>query len=558
MKRLSQIATFALILLILTTSNRLHSQVIESWAANYRNPDGGREESNRSRSIAVDREGDVIVAGESRSLLSGTNITLLKYNQEGERRWVANFIGPGGLDVAVKVLTDNLSDVYVLGSSRSADGITSDLATVKFSSDGQMLWVRRFDGTASDNDQAIDMAIDREGNVLVTGWTTISLNRDVDVATIKYSPDGEQAWIALYDGGTNADGISEDIPVALVLDNDGDVFVTGWTRGGPANTNFVTIKYDRRGTQAWEAKYSDPRGYVTAPEDIAADDMGNVYVTGQVKIFDSDRGDFSGRDMLTLKYDFNGREEWAATYGETIGFDFPKTVSIDTNGNVRVVGHSCLVDVDDCDVVTVLYSPVGEQILVTRVEQPGNQFAVDAATGKIGNLYVAAEDHSDFTSAADFLLLKFDDVGDVVWSISYASPDLLWDIPTDLVIDVEGNMYMTGSSSCLCAPPNNRFTTVRYAEVNAVIFRRGDADADSHTTINDPISILNYLFFGGPSPTCLKSADADDSGTVELSDAIRLLNYLFRDGPVPREPFFVCGFEKRINTLDCVAFSACP
>jgi len=42
-------------------------------------------------------------------------------------------------------------------------------------------------------------------------------------------------------------------------------------------------------------------------------------------------------------------------------------------------------------------------------------------------------------------------------------------------------------------------------------FRRGDSDAKGGVpNITDGIFVLNYLFLGGPTPTCLEAADADN------------------------------------------------
>ncbi|MCB2231696.1 VCBS repeat-containing protein [bacterium] len=65
----------------------------------------------------------------------------------------------------------------------------------------------------------------------------------------------------------------------------------------------------------------------------------------------------------------------------------------------------------------------------------------------------------------------------------------------------------------------------------------GNVDADSEGTVDlsDLIYLVNYLFLGGPAPSCMAAAnvDGDIACTVDLSDLIYFVNYLFLGGPLP-------------------------
>jgi hypothetical protein len=76
-------------------------------------------------------------------------------------------------------------------------------------------------------------------------------------------------------------------------------------------------------------------------------------------------------------------------------------------------------------------------------------------------------------------------------------------------------------------------------------FRRGDADAKGGVpNITDGIFVLNYLFLGGPEPSCKEAADADNKGGINITDGIYILNYLFQGGPAPPSPGpDACGFD---------------
>jgi len=68
-------------------------------------------------------------------------------------------------------------------------------------------------------------------------------------------------------------------------------------------------------------------------------------------------------------------------------------------------------------------------------------------------------------------------------------------------------------------------------------FRRGDSDGNGKIEINDPVTVLNFLFQGGAGKlSCADAADADDNGSIQLTDAVNVLRYLFADGAPPAFP----------------------
>jgi len=70
---------------------------------------------------------------------------------------------------------------------------------------------------------------------------------------------------------------------------------------------------------------------------------------------------------------------------------------------------------------------------------------------------------------------------------------------------------------------------------------RGDANDDGDVDIADGVWIINELFRGGPSTSCLDVADANDDGLKDLSDATYIFAYRFQGGSAPAAPFPDCG-----------------
>ncbi|MCZ6795926.1 MAG: Kazal-type serine protease inhibitor domain-containing protein [Planctomycetota bacterium] len=89
-------------------------------------------------------------------------------------------------------------------------------------------------------------------------------------------------------------------------------------------------------------------------------------------------------------------------------------------------------------------------------------------------------------------------------------------------------------------------------------FRRGDTNQDGIVDLSDSISLLAWLFLGGPAPFCLDSGDSNDDGANDISDASWSLIFLFLGGPPPPDPGpFECGSDPTEDPLDCALYEPC-
>ena len=83
---------------------------------------------------------------------------------------------------------------------------------------------------------------------------------------------------------------------AIAVDQANNVYVTGYSPGANASNDIVTIKYDQNGNQIWLQRYSSPGNGNAAGNAIAVDNNGNVYVTGY------DTTAAGGTEIVTIKY----------------------------------------------------------------------------------------------------------------------------------------------------------------------------------------------------------------------------------------------------------------
>jgi len=366
----------------------------EVWVARY---DGPAHWDDIASAVALDAEGNVYVTGSSYGLGTGFDYATIKYDRDGNELWVARYDGPASRDDgAGAIVVDAEGQVYVTGGSYG--GYTQDYATIKYDADGTRLWVERYSGGLPPGGGAIGMRLDKEANVYVTGVVWMGPPTGDDIATVKYSSEGRQLWVALYNGPGNGN----DVPHDLRIDSDGYVYVTGESAGlGTSASDYVTIKYDSDGNEAWEALYDGPAHITDVAFALALDVEGNVYVTG------GSYGLGTGTDYATIKYDQDGNQLWVSRYdGPDHRDDGAVALGLDNEGNVYVAGNSDAV-ATHYDYATVKYDRDGNEVWVTRYDGPlsQNDFARAMAMDLKGNVYVAGD--SPNLTSLDYATVKY-------------------------------------------------------------------------------------------------------------------------------------------------------
>jgi hypothetical protein len=381
------------------------------------------------------------------ALLAGIVLTPAYAQASTDPDWVTHYSSGNAPEFAFAFATavDASGNVYVTGSSYGSNGL-ADYATVKYSSAGDALWVQRYNGPDDNWDAATKLVLDAAGNVYVTGHSYSS--DSFDYVTIKYSPAGEQQWLARYDGPAS----SEDWPNALAVDASGNVYVTGWSGGSTTFFDYATVKYDSAGVQQWASRYNGPGNTKDRAWGLAVDGSGNVYVTG-----DSGEGSENLSDYVTVKYDAAGAQQWAARYNNL--YDYATDLALDPAGNVFVTGYSFGLGTF-YDYATVSYGPTGNQRWVARFHGGiGDDFAYDLTTDATGNVYVSGESVGEGTGS-DYGTVKYNGEGLEQWVARYNGLGNASDVANAVVVDAAGNVYVTGESEG--AGTETDFATLKY------------------------------------------------------------------------------------------------
>lgn len=274
------------------TTIKYNSAGAQQWAIRY---DGAGSNIDATYALYVNQtNGDVYVTGYSYiSAAIGFNYITIMYNTAGTQQWATQYNGPDTkYDEARAITVDASGNVYVTGYSQTTVLTNYDYATVKYNSTGVQQWAQRYNGTGNDLDRANAIALDATGNVIVTGKSVGASTAAEDIVTIKYDNSGAQQWLNRYNGPSN--GYDEGKGIAS--DPTGAIYISGYSFTAGSNNDYTTIKYDASGVQEWITKYNGTGNNADQAAAIAIDNIGNIYVSGLSK------GSGTNEDYETIKY----------------------------------------------------------------------------------------------------------------------------------------------------------------------------------------------------------------------------------------------------------------
>ncbi len=223
----------------------------------------------------------------------------------------------------------------------------------------------------------------------------------------------------------------------MTVDNSGNVYVASSSYFTAQNLNIVTIKYNSSGVQQWLQVY-DFSGGDDQPSAIALDNSGNVYVAG--KSYNSS----TGNDYVLLKYNSSGVPQWVRRYnGPSNADDHINAMAIDNSGNVYVTGESVGHGADFC---TIKYNSAGDSVWVRRYDGGDNSVpndeAYSIAVDSSGNVYVMGYT-TLYPQQHDIAAIKYNSTGVQQWIRIVGPNQFTSDSPWGTIkVDASGNVYV--------------------------------------------------------------------------------------------------------------------
>jgi len=353
--------------------------------------------------------------------------------------WAKNIgAGPYNRQLAKSIAIDHLGNSFIVGyfmDSCSFDiGSNSqyfhsagqyDIFIQKRSPLGDLIWVKHI--SSIQNDEANSVAIDKYGNVYITGffmhttdfdpgvgvYNLTSNNNTSDCFILKLNPNGEFIW-AKRIGGNSSDKGS-----VIRIDSLDNLYITG------SFNHSVDFDPSNNNTH-----------YATA----------SIY------------------SVFLLKLDLDANFIWVKTIDGT-GLSSPETMTLDTFGNFFIAGiFRETVDFDPGPGIYNLTATSTQQnLFVQKLDTAGNFVWAQIIRGhnvrglitdNSGDVYCTGTFQSSIylnfvyyqaKGAFDIFTLKLDSLGHPVWGFTMG--DINYDLGRSLDIDSEGNLYAVGTFS---------------------------------------------------------------------------------------------------------------
>jgi len=339
-------------------------------------------------------------------------------------------------------------------------------------------WTGSYNSPTNGSDDPVAMTVDNSGNIYVTGVSSTSTTAN-DFITIKYNSEGIQQWAARYH---NPDGQDDNVR-GIAVDASGNVYVTGSISMGGSNGIQITVKYNSSGEQQWAKQLGEPAASPAAPgrgkSSIALDASGNIYVGGSRRF-----GSGQNASYLLIKYNANGDSLWTRNYKGThflagLGSGI---VCIKVDGNyVYVTGKSFDQNPDlssSAFATTIKYDLSGAQQWIRKDTLiNGSDDVIGMTTDASGKIIVTCN------HGFNILTMKYDISGGRLWKKIYAGiGGDYYDGVTDLAVDLSGNVYLTGNSVRTTGGGGEDFLTLKYDASGNLLWDRfydgtyGDGD----------------------------------------------------------------------------------
>jgi hypothetical protein len=299
-------------------------------------------------SVQQTTDSGFVIAGYTRSYgtMSGRNVLLIKSDRSGNQVWI-NAFGGNNDDEGNSVQQTTDGGYVIAGYTKSSGAGGNDVLLIKADTSGNAVWSRTFGGTQDEEAYSVEQTTD--GGFIVAGATSSFGAGSRDVWLVKTNSSGIESWRRTL-GGLSTDGAR-----SVRQTSDGGYIITGWTFSyGPGSVgNLWLVKTDTSGNAVWNRAFGGAdvdRGYC-----VQQTTDGGYIITGYTSSFGAGLD-----DMLLIKTDSSGNEEWTRTFGGT-GRDYGHSVQQTTDGGYIVAGY------------TLSFGSGGDDVWLVKTDMNGNQ-----------------------------------------------------------------------------------------------------------------------------------------------------------------------------------------
>ena len=209
------------------------------------------------------------------------------------------------------------------------------------------------------------------------------------------------------------------------------------------------------GVPLWTNRYN-----VGSPRSVALDTNGNVFVTGSAP------GVNGFYDYLTLGYSGAGIPLWTNRYdGPANDNDFAYSLAVDTDGNVFVMGYSDFASGGGAFYTTIKYSSAGLPLWTNWYNSTPdcycNNFPRAMVVDRSGNVFVTGR--SPGVNLNDYTTIKYSGSGVPLWTNRYNGQGNSDDGANAIAVDSSGNVFVTGYAYADSYYKFREYATVAYS-----------------------------------------------------------------------------------------------
>lgn len=386
-------------------------------------------------SSVLDGGGNIVTTGNS--VVSSTNVALLltKQNPDGTILWQKQFsIANDSKNYGVALTTDAANNIYVVGTCYISDANGKyNMLMIKYNSAGTKLWHKTYNGTGNDDDSAVSVICNSSGSEVYLTGPSNGLNSQADYMTLKLNGStGATIWSHRYNYTANL----QDIPIAISFDGTNKIIVAGGSASNAFNYDVLTLKYTTSGDLIDNIRVENPGNGFDQPSALFKDNAGNMYITG------STTADGVNFDILTIKLNNTLDLVWKKTYDLNGLEDRATSVCVDPAGNVYVTGFSTMDNITKT-IIVLKYTASGILVWDQKFgEDEKETLARKGLLDAAGNLILAGVVRQETNSY--WVTLQYDADGFVKWVKKGEETNGLDDKPTDIKVDAQGNVYVSG------------------------------------------------------------------------------------------------------------------
>ena len=344
--------------------------------------------------------GDIYVSGFSSSGGSTAlgRFFLIKYSNSGDSIW--SYLDNNTYEGEPTAMHfDSENNIILAGYNGSTN---SDFITMKIDPTGNQIWMSTFNSENSGGANKIwDMCLDENDNIYVTGISEVYLVSTLDVTTIKYNTNGDSLWVRRFNGPANY----HDAGRKIKYHSSGYLYVGGSVSNSnaPNYSDFALLKYDTSGTLIWDKLFNNTFNASDNLKDMAVDSLGAIYLVGT----GSKSGDFTKNYLELVKYAHTGDTLWTSNLDLPNADEVTQMVS-DESSNLFITGMTLNNSNGGYNGLTCKFDSSGNLIWYNEFNGPlNNEDQLYALTLDSENDLITVGRTKNDTTTMDFLTLKY-------------------------------------------------------------------------------------------------------------------------------------------------------